>query len=603
MFLHEPQRETAVTGRVTRPLPPLSWSQARLAQVSWGGLVVLAVAIVVVGLGANFLGKRQGEKQVKERFHIIPGFAWDKAKWAEVTKDIRTSYNPDGPLNSETLTLVPGDPRWLDFIYWCFNNRLAEHQVEAYGGTEWEGPQGGVLFHWAPGSRWETHTLASFGFTVGHVIGEHRWMDTMFPEFFEQYAKKYGSQHAGVYGVNMRDRLYDLDPKSPIPYVEFLEYCGGSNSPYYRYLFHQEAAIDPIRERIYFIGGQGVGFEYTYERYYHEVREVLTDAKAFQFFQMFDMYGPGFACKTGWAHSKIPGDVFKLLFPGDEKLWPTKPGVGWDKSVRPWYNPNPTPPEIPADLPDVQSAKRGEMLYKQQCAVCHGALGDGKGPLWAGFDVKPRDFRSGDYLFRSTKAGQLPTFEDLEKTIRIGVPGTTMPAWGQFLKDEEIKDVARYLAVFSPRFMTSWKKGHNPAVLTIPEPPADLAAMAGEGAQIFKKQGCAACHGEQGKGDGPSSTGQKDSWGHPMAISDLTYKWLFKNGPQAKDIYRSVFTGLNGTPMPSSEDTIKDDKERWALVAHVMTLSPEKRPVLQWEKTNFIQRLQNVIDKKGIVRK
>ncbi|MDZ7313143.1 MAG: hypothetical protein ONB45_17900 [candidate division KSB1 bacterium] len=49
------------------------------------------------------------------------------------------------------------------------------------------------------------------------------------------------------------------------------------------------------------IGGQGAGFAYSFERYYHEVREVLTDASAYQFFQMYDLYGPGFASRGNWA--------------------------------------------------------------------------------------------------------------------------------------------------------------------------------------------------------------------------------------------------------------------------------------------------------------
>ena len=129
--------------------------------------LVLLVGTVVVSYVA---GNATGEK----KHHHVSGFAWETDDWAENSKGIRTSYNPDQDLSTTELTIVPGDPRWVDFVYWCFNNKIAEHQVEAYGGTEWEGPTGGVIFHWAPGSRWETHTLASFGFTIGHTIGEHK---------------------------------------------------------------------------------------------------------------------------------------------------------------------------------------------------------------------------------------------------------------------------------------------------------------------------------------------------------------------------------------------------------------------------------------------
>src|SRR5512141_1724536 len=87
--------------------------------------------LVLAGL-AYVLGRWQASKQ----YHVISGFAWSSDQWSERSKGIRTSYNPDHDLSTTDLTLVPGDPRWLDFVFWCFNNKLAEHQVEAYGGTE-----------------------------------------------------------------------------------------------------------------------------------------------------------------------------------------------------------------------------------------------------------------------------------------------------------------------------------------------------------------------------------------------------------------------------------------------------------------------------------
>ncbi len=554
----------------------------RLSTALLGGMAVVAAVA--------WFAYAQGSRTVEKKYHVIPGFAWDRDEWAKRTKGLRTSYNPDHDLNADTLTLVPGDERWLDFVYWCYNNKVIEHQVEAYGGTEWEGPKGGVLFHWAPGSRWETHTLASFGFTVGHVIGEHRWMDTMFPDFFEKYG--------GVYGVNVKDRLAEIDPASPVPWVEFLEYGGGANSPYYRYLFHRPSVIDPVHERIYLLGGQGSGFEYTFERFYHEVREVLTDAKAFQFFQLYDLYGPGFACKGAWARNNLTTNVRNLLYAlNDESHWAVHPGVA--KSEK--YQPNPPAPVIPADIPEADAVRRGQKLYQNQCAVCHGITGDGNGFLANGFDVKPRDFRQGWYKFRTTKSGQLPTFEDIERTIRQGVPNSTMPAWGQFLKPEEIHDVARYLVVFSESFTDDWKASRQPAKLTVSEPPADLAALHSRGAELYKTFSCNACHGDKGVGDGPSAPTLKDNWTNSTTATDLTYKWLFKNGHAPADVYRTIIGGLAGTPMPAAESSLPDERDRWALVSYVLSLSPAERPVLHLK--DFKRRFPEAIDSKGIVRR
>jgi mono/diheme cytochrome c family protein len=548
-------------------------------------LLIVVVFLFIVAVVAYLVGRDQGEN----KFHHISGFAWDKEEWAKQTKGIRTSYNPDYDFNSETLTLVPGDERWLDFVFWCFNNKLAEHQVEAYGGTEWKGPTGGVIFHWAPGSRWETHTLASFGFTIGHTIGEHKWKDTQFPEFFEKYG--------GVYGINLKDRLVEIDSASAAPWVAFLEYGGGPNSSYYRYLFHQEVVVDPVRDRIYLIGGQGVGFEYTFERFYHEVREVLTDAKAYQFFQMYDLYGPGFASQGGWAKNKLTAALRGIYFTDDTSKWSTKPGV--PKPVK--YNPNPPSPPIPQDLPEADAMKRGELIYKRECTPCHGIKGGGSGFLAAGFDVKPRDFRQGIYKFRSTKTSELPTIEDLEHIIRAGVPNTTMPAWGQFFTKEQIHDVARYLIIFSERFAEAWKQPAKPDMLPLTKPPENLSALSSQGKKLYEFGQCAKCHGDAGKGDGPSAAELRDVWENPIEPTDLTYRWLFKNGHTPADVYRTFNGALDGTPMPSYLDAFEKEEDRWSLVAYILSLSPKPRPALRLGE--FKQKMSSVIDKNGIVRK
>ena len=225
----------------------------------------------------------------------VSSAAWSDAQWQQHCKDVRTSYNPVAPLRSDTLTIKPDDPRFIDFVYWVWANKIIEHQVEQVGGTEWQGPTNGVIFHWAPGSRWEIHTAVPFDHAIHHIAGEHRWTDSMFKEFFEPFGQ--------VKGVNIGTRL-SMD--KPPTWAQFLAHIGGPESPYYRYVFHQESAIDPGRRIVTMAGGQGVLFEYTFERYLTEVKEVLTDCKAYQFFQLYDRYGKGFASKTGWAGQPVP---------------------------------------------------------------------------------------------------------------------------------------------------------------------------------------------------------------------------------------------------------------------------------------------------------
>ena len=221
--------------------------------------------------------------------------AWSNSEWEAHCKDVRTSYNPNHALRRDRLTLTPKDPLFSDFLYWVWANKILEHQVEQIGGTEWTGPTNGVIFHWAPGSRWETHTVAPLDHAIHHIADEHQWKDTMFKDFFERFAP--------IKGVSIKQRL-SID-KAPT-WAQFLEHVGGPESPYYRYVFHQESGIDLKRQVVTMFGGQGVKFEYSFDRYLAEAREVLTDCKAYQFFQLFDMYGKGFASKMGWAGQPIP---------------------------------------------------------------------------------------------------------------------------------------------------------------------------------------------------------------------------------------------------------------------------------------------------------
>ena len=125
--------------------------------------------------------------------------AWTDEVWQEHCRTVRTTYNPDQPLNTNMLTITANDPRFVDFLYWVWSNKIIEHQVEQLGGTGWAGPMGGVIFHWAPGSHWEMHTLMAFDHAIHHVADEHHWQDNMFKDFFERFGP--------VTGVNISERL------------------------------------------------------------------------------------------------------------------------------------------------------------------------------------------------------------------------------------------------------------------------------------------------------------------------------------------------------------------------------------------------------------
>ena len=95
--------------------------------------------------------------------------------------------------------------------------------------------------------------------------------------------------------------------------------------------------------------------------------------------------------------------------------------------------------------------------------------------------------------------------------------------------------------------------------------------MVAHGKDIFKQAKCWECHGLTGKGDGTKAAGLKDDWGFPIVPANFT-RGLFKSGPSVKDIYRTISTGLSGTPMASFKDAFPD-ADRWALAYYILSLS------------------------------
>lgn len=96
---------------------------------------------------------------------------------------------------------------------------------------------------------------------------------------------------------------------------------------------------------------------------------------------------------------------------------------------------------------------RGARVYALYCVSCHGADGSGQANAGRSFTVPPRDFRKADFRYVSGPQGSLPSDEDLEQTIRRGVPDNGMPAWDG-LPAEDRHAVIQYLKTFSERWTT-----------------------------------------------------------------------------------------------------------------------------------------------------
>ena len=227
---------------------------------------------------------------------------------------------------------------------------------------------------------------------------------------------------------------------------------------------------------------------------------------------------------------------------------------------------------VRGDGPDDESVYReGRHVYERNCLICHGRWGDGRGEMAQGMIPKPRRFSAARFKYRSTPSGFLPTDDDLVRTIRTGIANTAMPAFGH-LSDRELRAVVFYVKSFSTR----WRKPDAlapPVTLeAIPawwDRPSERAAHAEAGAGMYRSL-CAPCHGESGRGDGPAAAELVDERDEPAPPSDLT-RPLWSSGPGPIDLFRTLTTGLDGTPMPSFAEAIPPG-QRWDLVAWLDTL-------------------------------
>jgi mono/diheme cytochrome c family protein len=223
------------------------------------------------------------------------------------------------------------------------------------------------------------------------------------------------------------------------------------------------------------------------------------------------------------------------------------------------------------DLGTDEERALGEKVYIKWCAQCHGENGDGNGIAKPFVLPAPRDFTSGKYQIRSTPTGFLPTDDDMRRVIREGLPGTAMPGFPD-LSEREVKGLVAYLKTFSDDFA-------DPAAyadpISIPSPPGFDPEAAEAARTVYREIGCAQCHGESGRGDGPTAPTLRDDWGQYVRAADLTRPWTFNGGAERVDIYRSISTGLNGTPMAGFADGLTEE-QRWQIVDFIQAISDGK---------------------------
>ncbi|MFO0903084.1 MAG: c-type cytochrome [Pirellulales bacterium] len=256
-----------------------------------------------------------------------------------------------------------------------------------------------------------------------------------------------------------------------------------------------------------------------------------------------------------------------------------------------------------------RTLKLGAEVYTRQCAPCHGTSGDGMGPAANYLNPPPRDYRLGRFKFTSTPRGIKPRHEDLVRIVRRGAKGTSMPSF-RWMPDDELEAVIGYVMVLASRgemelqlmrlsendleetddvpaaeaagvaqrIHESWDEAATLVVNPITTEPRKTPETVQRGAKAFIELNCFKCHGKDGRGNKAFNVG-KDDWGRTAFAADLT-SGMLHGGRRPIDIYRRIYSGINGTPMPafSQPDTNKGETEQqrsetiWHLVHFVQSV-------------------------------
>ena len=216
-----------------------------------------------------------------------------------------------------------------------------------------------------------------------------------------------------------------------------------------------------------------------------------------------------------------------------------------------------------------RGAPLGARVFARYCAVCHGPNGRGNGPAAPSMFPRPRDFSSGRFKYKSTPSGEPPTDEDLLRTIREGLPASAMPYFADLLSTEELNAVVEQVKSYSSAFSHPGRPIEIPAAIPI------TSESLARGRALFASQGCAACHGDDGRG------GQRyeDGSGHAVFARDLTAPWAFRGGSRPQDLWLRLTTGITPGPMPAYADLLPAGA-RWDLVNFVSSIA--RTP--PWEK-------------------
>ncbi len=185
--------------------------------------------------------------------------------------------------------------------------------------------------------------------------------------------------------------------------------------------------------------------------------------------------------------------------------------------------------QIPSDPP---SASRGQALYQENCAPCHGATGLGDGATAA-------ELPNGATVLADPAIARQAIPADWFQITKEGRMDLMMPPWKNRLSDQQIWDVTAY-------------------ALTLHSSQAQLD----QGEAVWGQQ-CAACHGPGGAGDGPQALADG------LAMPNLADPAV--TAGRSLDDWHGLISAGQGE-MPAFAGVLSDE-EIWAAATYARSFS------------------------------
>jgi mono/diheme cytochrome c family protein len=270
---------------------------------------------------------------------------------------------------------------------------------------------------------------------------------------------------------------------------------------------------------------------------------------------------------------------------------------------------------------DTATLAEGSKLYRRYCMQCHGISGDGRGPTGPWLHPHPRDYRQGIFKFTSTTERK-PRRDDLIRTLKTGVDGTSMPSFA-LLGDEALGQLVSYVMHLSIRgeveltlykallgvgevpdgnlydgarsltadFVKHWyDSDRKPFMTPTKAPPYDMTdsqrrESVARGYKYFvgTEGACIKCHIDYGR----QVKYVSDDWGTLIRPRNLTED-NYRGGRRPIDLYWRIRGGIRGTKMAAGAGLMgpnDDDTKVWDVVNFVQALPyPKMLPGDVYEK-------------------